>query len=158
MFESNIMQSLLTFEFLMWLFISLILILLCFVFVIYVTSDTYPKVQIDEAEKTVENDAGKLENFPNLDDNASLELSVIVPAYNEEERLPKMLEECVSYLEENFANKFEIIIVDDGSKDATSKTVLEWSRGLGKFIHPKCYKTQMNLKSRFLTFLFLGRF
>ena len=140
MFESNIMQSLLTFEFLMWLFISLILILLCFVFVIYVTSDTYPKVQIYEAEKTFENDAGKLENFPNLDDNASLELSVIVPAYNEEDRLPKMLEECVSYLEENFANKFEIIIVDDGSKDATSKTVLEWSRGLGKFIHPKCYK------------------
>ena len=140
MFESNIMQSFLTFEFLMWLFISLILILLCIVFVIYVTSDTYPKVQIYEAEKTFENDAGKLENFPNLDDNASLELSVIVPAYNEEERLPKMLEECVSYLEENFANKFEIIIVDDGSKDATSKTVLEWSRGLGKFIYPKCYK------------------
>ena len=140
MFESNIMQSLLTFEFLMWLFISLILILLLFVYVIYVTSDTYPKVQIYEAEKTFENDAGKLENFPNLDDNASLELSVIVPAYNEEDRLPKMLEECVSYLEENFANKFEIIIVDDGSKDATSKTVLEWSRGLGKFIYPKCYK------------------
>ena len=140
MFESNIMQSLLTFEFLMWLFISLILILLLFVYVIYVTSDTYPKVQIYEAEKTFENDAGKLENFPNLDDNASLELSVIVPAYNEEDRLPKMLEECVSYLEENFANKFEIIIVDDGSKDATSKTVLEWSRGLGKFIYLKCYK------------------
>ena len=140
MFESNIMQSLLTFEFLMWLFISLILILLCFVFVIYVTSDTYPKMQIYEDEKTFENDAGKLENFPNLDDNASLELSVIVPAYNEQDRLPKMLEECVSYLEENFANKFEIIIVDDGSKDATSKTVLEWSRGLGKFIYPKCYK------------------
>ena len=140
MFESNIMQSLLTFEFLMWLFISLILILLCIVFVIYVTSDTYPKVQIYEAEKTFENDAGKLEKFPNLDDNASLEFSVIVPAYNEQDRLPKMLEECVSYLEENFANKFEIIIVDDGSKDATSKTVLEWSRGLGKFIYPKCYK------------------
>ena len=140
MFESNIMQSLLTFEFLMWLFISLILILLLFVYVIYVTSDTYPKVQIYEAEKTFEGDAGKLENFPNLDDNASLELSIIVPAYNEQDRLPKMLEECVSYLEENFANKFEIIIVDDGSKDATSKTVLEWSRGLGKFIYPKCYK------------------
>ena len=140
MFESNIMQSLLTFEFLMWLFISLILILLLFVYVIYVTSDTYPKVQIYEAEKTFENDAGKLEKFPNLDDNASLELSIIVPAYNEQDRLPKMLEECVSYLEENFANKFEIIIVDDGSKDATSKTVLEWSRGLGKFIYPKCYK------------------
>ena len=133
------------FELLIWLFISLILILLLFVYVIYVTSDTYPKVQIYEDEKTFENDVGKLENFPNLDDNASLELSIIVPAYNEQDRLPKMLEECVSYLEENFANKFEIIIVDDGSKDATSKTVLEWSRGLGKFIYPKCYKNSMNL-------------
>jgi dolichyl-phosphate beta-glucosyltransferase len=128
------------FELLIWLFISLILILLLFVYVIYVTSDTYPKVQIYEDEKTFENDVGKLESFPNLDDNASLELSIIVPAYNEQDRLPKMLEECVSYLEENFANKFEIIIVDDGSKDATSKTVLEWSRGLGKFIYTKCYK------------------
>ena len=154
MFESNIMQSLLTFEFLMWSFISLILILLLFVYVVYVTSDTYPKVQIYEAEKTFENDAGKLEIFPNLDDNASLELSIIVPAYNEQERLPKMLEECVSYLEENFANKFEIIIVDDGSKDATSKTVLEWSRGLGKFIYPKCYKNS----NEYLPFLFFGRF
>ena len=138
------------FELLIWLFISLILILLLFVYVIYVTSDTYPKVQIYEDEKTFENDVGKLENFPNLDDNASLELSIIVPAYNEQDRLPKMLEECVSYLEENFANKFEIIIVDDGSKDATSKTVLEWSRGLGKFIYPKCYKNS----NKYLFFVF----
>ena len=119
------------FELLIWLFISLILILLLFVYVIYVTSDTYPKVQIYEDEKTFENDVGKLENFPNLDDNASLELSIIVPAYNEQDRLPKMLEECTAYLEENFKDNFEIVIVDDGSKDETSKTVLEWSRRLG---------------------------
>ena len=82
-------------------------------------------------EKTFENDGGIQEKFPSLDDNGTLDLSIIVPAYNEEDRLPKMLEECTTYLEGNMKDKFEIIIVDDGSKDATSKTVLEWSRRLG---------------------------
>merc|ERR1712045_558678 len=54
----------------------------------------------------------------------------IVPAYNEEQRLPKMLEECTNYLEKSGDN-YEIIIVDDGSKDSTTKTGLEWSKKLG---------------------------
>ena len=40
------------------------------------------------------------EKFPTIDDNASLYLSVIIPAYNEEFRLPKMLDECIPYLNE----------------------------------------------------------
>ena len=122
-------------EYLVWFLAILVVILLLFVFVIYVTSDTYPKVQIFEDEKYFENDAGKKEKFPSLDDEATLDISIIVPAYNEEDRLPKMLEECTTYLDEHFRDKFEIVIVDDGSKDATSKTVLEWSRLLGKFAH-----------------------
>ncbi len=31
-----------------------------------------------------------------------------------------MLEECVDYLKKTHANKFEIILVDDGSKDKTT--------------------------------------
>ena len=114
------------------LFLSIILLLFgLFAFVICLYSDTYPKVRIFEEEKTFENDKGNQEKFPSLDDNASLDLSVIVPAYNEQDRLPKMLEECTAYLEENFKDNFEIVIVDDGSKDETSKTVLEWSHRLG---------------------------
>ena len=37
-------------------------------------------------------------DFPSLDETPSLFLSVIVPAYNEEFRLPKMLDECIPYL------------------------------------------------------------
>ncbi|HEV2489311.1 MAG TPA: dolichyl-phosphate beta-glucosyltransferase [Candidatus Acidoferrales bacterium] len=51
-----------------------------------------------------------------------LELSVIIPAYNEEERLPRTLERVSQYLRTlPFAS--EIIVVDDGSSDATAQIV-----------------------------------
>lgn len=69
-------------------------------------------------------------------------LSVVVPAYNEELRLPKMLDEALSFLEQKQkdshkakksetiynSNKFtyEVIIVDDGSSDQTTKCALEY--------------------------------
>ena len=47
-----------------------------------------------------------------------LELSVVIPAYNEERRLPAYLVEILSYLDvQSFS--FEVIIVDDGSQDGT---------------------------------------
>ena len=58
--------------------------------------------------------------FPSLFESPSVDLSVIIPAYNEQDRLPVMLEECVDYLKKTHANKFEIILVDDGSKDKTT--------------------------------------
>ncbi len=49
-------------------------------------------------------------------------LSVIVPAYNEEERLPKTLREIDDYLKkQNFS--FEIVVVSDGSTDRTCQVV-----------------------------------
>ena len=45
-------------------------------------------------------------------------LSVIIPAYNEEKRLPKTLEEIDKYLsKQNY--DYEILAVNDGSKDKT---------------------------------------
>ena len=45
-------------------------------------------------------------------------LSVIIPAYNEEMRLPKTLEEIDKYLsKQNY--DYEILVVNDGSKDKT---------------------------------------
>jgi dolichyl-phosphate beta-glucosyltransferase len=50
-------------------------------------------------------------------------LSVVVPAYNEEYRLPQMLDETVTYLESRgdaaATFTYEVIVVDDGSRDNT---------------------------------------
>lgn len=82
---------------------------------------------------------------------------MIIPAYNEEDRLTEMLDEAVKYLEDLRKNgeslvgkvpsesaaedefrspliekfrSYEILIVDDGSKDRTSEIALEYA---GKF-------------------------
>lgn len=47
------------------------------------------------------------------------EVSIIIPAYEEEERLGSSLEKIIAYIREAAPNT-EIILVDDGSKDATA--------------------------------------
>ena len=47
-------------------------------------------------------------------------LSVIIPAYNEEKRLPKTLVAIDDYLKRQ-SYDYEIVVVNDGSKDATPK-------------------------------------
>uniref|UniRef100_A0A1I7VR46 dolichyl-phosphate beta-glucosyltransferase n=1 Tax=Loa loa TaxID=7209 RepID=A0A1I7VR46_LOALO len=60
-----------------------------------------------------------------------LYLSVIIPAMNEQERLPIMLNECLPYLEdrqaENDSFSYEIIVVDDGSTDRTANTAYQYT-------------------------------
>ena len=51
-------------------------------------------------------------------------LSVVIPAYNEENRLPTTIKEIISYLDQGNAD-YEIIIVDDGSTDNTQLKVEE---------------------------------
>jgi dolichyl-phosphate beta-glucosyltransferase len=46
-------------------------------------------------------------------------LSIIIPAYNEEKRLPATLETVTKYLAARDWPFYEIIVVDDGSKDGT---------------------------------------
>lgn len=46
------------------------------------------------------------------------QISVVIPAYNEERRLPSTLESVHAFLKEHY-EQFEIIIVDDGSSDQT---------------------------------------
>ncbi len=49
-----------------------------------------------------------------------IHLSVIIPAYDEEKRLPKTLEDIDKYLsKQNY--DYEILVVNDGSKDKTVK-------------------------------------
>jgi dolichyl-phosphate beta-glucosyltransferase len=52
-----------------------------------------------------------------------IDVSVVVPAYNEEARLEPTLREIVSYFRGRGC-RFECLVVDDGSRDATSHLVL----------------------------------
>ena len=49
-------------------------------------------------------------------------LSVIIPAYNEAERLPKTLRRFDEYFAAQ-AYSYEILVVNDGSRDNTAETV-----------------------------------
>ncbi|RKP08482.1 nucleotide-diphospho-sugar transferase [Thamnocephalis sphaerospora] len=70
--------------------------------------------------------------LPDIADNASVTLSVVVPAYNEEERLPLMLDETVGFLDQRKKSQpdftYEILVVDDGSRDRTSEMALEYAK------------------------------
>lgn len=62
--------------------------------------------------------------FPDLiADQPTIRYSIVVPAYNEVERLPKMMDECLEYMEAELRrdsrNTYEVIVVSDGSRDGT---------------------------------------
>ena len=46
-------------------------------------------------------------------------ITIIIPAYNEEESLPKCLERVTKLIDKEKAYNFEVLLVDDGSKDKT---------------------------------------
>jgi peptidoglycan/xylan/chitin deacetylase (PgdA/CDA1 family)/GT2 family glycosyltransferase len=50
-------------------------------------------------------------------------VSVVIPAYNEEEYLPSCLE---SIRKQDYAAEYEIIVVDNASTDNTAKIALDW--------------------------------
>ncbi|KAF7061960.1 hypothetical protein CFC21_068611, partial [Triticum aestivum] len=77
-------------------------------------------------------DPGSLKKVPcpSIFDPAEKYISLIVPAYNEECRLPEALTETLNYLKQrSSADKsftYEVLIVDDGSTDRTSKVAFEY--------------------------------
>jgi glycosyltransferase involved in cell wall biosynthesis len=52
-------------------------------------------------------------------------LSIVIPAYNEESRLPATLETLYRYLESLHFAFLEVLVVDDGSRDGTAAAVRE---------------------------------
>ncbi|KAF4082097.1 hypothetical protein AMELA_G00147760 [Ameiurus melas] len=104
-----------------------VFVLLLLVVMAHVTAGMIDQ-RCDEKEKYFLSAAGLNKPFPSLSEPPSLELSVVVPSYNEESRLPVMMEEAMDYLEKRQKKKpsftYEVIIVDDGSKDKTTEGTL----------------------------------
>lgn len=67
-------------------------------------------------------------------------ISFVLPAYNEQDNIPKSVGSAFNFLSNNFLD-FEIIIVDDGSRDATEsiceKLVSQYGDRLVVFRHPR---------------------
>ena len=57
--------------------------------------------------------------------SAAPRLSIVIPSYNEELRLPGSLEKIAAYIREKEPNT-EVIVVDDGSTDRTAAVVESW--------------------------------
>jgi len=60
--------------------------------------------------------------------DSTVRLSVIIPAYNEEQRLPGTLRQACEYLQTQ-PFQSEILVVDDGSSDGTGRVVSRWPGG-----------------------------
>lgn len=56
-----------------------------------------------------------------------IDYSIVISAYNEESRITKTLTQTLSFMNQ-FAPAFEIIVVDDGSKDKTAEVVEEYAK------------------------------
>jgi glycosyltransferase involved in cell wall biosynthesis len=87
-------------------------------------------------ERVFVNDRGEAEPFAEFAvERASKYLSVVVPAYNEEQRIGVMLDEALAYLlareQADAAFSFEIIVVSDGSKDGTARVVRTYTQKHG---------------------------
>ncbi|OLL24839.1 Dolichyl-phosphate beta-glucosyltransferase [Neolecta irregularis DAH-3] len=64
--------------------------------------------------------------LPEISSPAEVHLSVVIPAYNERNRLPLMLKETLNFLS-TYPRSWEILIVDDGSTDDTFSTAVSLS-------------------------------
>lgn len=54
-----------------------------------------------------------------------LQLSVIIPVFNEQARIDATLEKVLGYLEQTWPHS-EVVVVDDGSRDDTAAIVTRW--------------------------------
>jgi len=68
----------------------------------------------------------------------SVSLSLILPAYNEAQRLPPFLSAVRTYLAKQFGDDYEVIVVDDGSTDGLTSILDEAERDWPQ-LRPLCH-------------------
>lgn len=76
-------------------------------------------------------------------------LSIVIPAYNEEKRLPSVLRSTIEYLmkrrdKEGSSFTYEIVVVDDGSTDQTAVKAWLCAKELGAEDAVRVFQTQVN--------------
>ena len=54
------------------------------------------------------------------------QLSVVIPGYNEAERLPRSLEQVIPWLERS-GKSYEVVLADDGSRDQSLEVMRGWA-------------------------------
>jgi dolichyl-phosphate beta-glucosyltransferase len=62
------------------------------------------------------------------------DLSIIIPAYNEEALIPGTLDDLQTYMSAR-PEKYEIIVVDDGSQDKTAASIQAWQKRSSTDLH-----------------------
>jgi len=68
-----------------------------------------------------------IETLPGAVEGRSLDLSVVVPIYNEVESLPRLVEAIATSLQDT-GWQYEIICVDDGSRDGTTELLRQMAQ------------------------------
>lgn len=92
-----------------------------------------PIIITHDSEKKYLSDASPSRPKPltRLEEPGTVDLTVVVPAYNETERLPAMLAATIDHLTlvgKTSSRTYEILIIDDGSSDGTSATALKLAK------------------------------
>lgn len=112
-----------------------IVVIVLVIIIAHASASKMVHLQCHEKEKGFLNAEGKREPFSSIHDPPTKELSVVVPSYNEELRLPVMMDEALEYLENRQKQQsyftYEVIVVDDGSKDKTTEVALKYTKKYG---------------------------
>ncbi|PNJ03982.1 ALG5 isoform 1 [Pongo abelii] len=99
----------------------------------FITATKMPALHRHEEEKFFLNAKGQKETLPSIWDSPTKQLSVVVPSYNEEKRLPVMMDEALSYLEKRQkygSDKVRVItLVKNRGKGGAIRMGISSSRG-----------------------------
>ena len=128
--------------------ISLLVLLFTLFFWIIITAP-FPRPSTPKEQTFAHLKSRKHGRFPTFDQSPTMDLSIVIPAYNETKRLSKMLDEACAYLKSRLLKasdfSFEILVVDDGSKDATTDLAMKYGRAFLKTLDSEAHNVDFRV-------------